>query len=68
VKASDIHSYSLFANVDKRNGHIEGHLVILSEEAIEAIELIVLREDRLLLTEDSAYELEGEDVEVKEIL
>lgn len=39
---NDIHSYVLFAGIDKRNGKIHGHRVLLSRKQIEQIEDIVL--------------------------
>jgi hypothetical protein len=58
---NDIHSYTLFANVDKRNGVIEGHMVILRKDQMEAIEDIVLAyvDDRLTvqLKEEPTYTL-----------
>ena len=39
---SDIYGYTVFANIDKRNGKIEGHRVIdLTPQQMEAIELII---------------------------
>ena len=55
---NDIHSYTVFVNIDKRNGKIEGHQVILSKEAIELIEDIILEdwEDTPKVLELSSYE------------
>lgn len=40
---SDIHSYTVFANIHKRDtDKIEGHMLLLSKEAYEAIENIVI--------------------------
>jgi len=59
---NDIHSYTVFANIDKRNGKIEGHQVILSKEAIELIEDIVLKDwkDTPKVLELSSYEVEDD--------
>ena len=57
---NDIHSYTVFANIDKRNGKIEGHQVILSQEAIGLIEDVVLKDwkDTPKIFESSSYEVE----------
>ena len=61
--AHDIHSYSLFANVDNRDGTIKGHQMFLNKEKMEAIEDIVYSDlggdtNRLTLNEEPSYELE----------
>jgi len=54
---SDIHSYIVFANIDKRNGKIEGHMIRLTKEQIEAIEDIIISE-KITIKENASYEVE----------
>jgi len=54
---NDIHSYTVFANIDNRDGTIKGHQIILTKEQRESIEDIVLTE-KLQVIEESSYELE----------
>jgi len=53
---NDVHSYSVFANIDNRKGSIEGYQLLLSKEQIEKIEDIVLERD-LRVADKSAYEV-----------
>ena len=54
---SDIHSYTVFANIDKRDGNIDGHQVVLSKRAYESIENIILSE-KVRLKEAITYTLQ----------
>ena len=54
---TDIHSYTVFANIDNRKGTIQGHQIYLSKEQMEAIEDIVLSGD-VKVAENSSYEVE----------
>lgn len=59
-KASDIHSYTVFANIHKRDtDKIEGHMLLLSKEAYETIESIVLAET-IKVKEFSTYEVQDD--------
>jgi hypothetical protein len=55
---SDVHSYLVFANIDKRNGNIDGHMIILSKEQYEAIGDIVTNGSEFKVLEDATYTLE----------
>jgi len=57
VTTSDIHSYTVFANIDDRKGTIKGHQLILSKEQMEGIEAIVLS-DKIKPMEEHSYEVE----------
>jgi len=56
---NDIHSYAVFANIDKQNGKIEGHQVVLPKEAFELIEDIVISywKDKPEVRGDAVYEV-----------
>lgn len=54
---TDIHSYTVFANIDDRKGSIKGYQVLLSPEQYEAIEEIVLSSS-VQVNHESTYELE----------
>jgi len=54
---NDIHSYTIFANIDKRNGKIEGHQMYLTQLQMEAIEQIILS-DKIKVDENPSYEVE----------
>ena len=54
---NDIYGYTVFANIDKRNGKIEGHRMILTKEQIEAIEIIITS-GKINVIEDPIYEVE----------
>ena len=56
---SDIHSYTLFANIDDRKGTISGHMVLLSKKQLDAIEDIVLSQENVRVKEDKTYEVVG---------
>ena len=58
---SDIHSiygYTVFANIDDRNGTINGHRMILDEETMGQIEDIILSK-KILVEENSSYEMKS---------
>ena len=58
---SDIHSifgYTIFANIDDRNGTINGHRMILDEETMGQIEDIILSK-KVLVEENSSYEMKS---------
>ncbi len=55
---SDIHSYTVFANIDKRDGSIEGHMIVLSKEQLEAIEDIIVSKSKIKIKEDPTYTIE----------
>jgi len=57
LNITDIHSYTVFADIDKRNGKIEGHMMILSKKQMEAIEDIVLSGE-VQVKEKPLYEIE----------
>lgn len=55
---NDIYGYTIFANIDKRNGKIEGHRIIdLSKEQMEAIEIIITSE-HIKVMEEPTYEVQ----------
>jgi len=56
---NDIHSYCVFANIDDRKGNIKGHLLILSDKQMEAIEQIVLS-DKVVVKEKHNYEVQDD--------
>ena len=59
---SDVHSYVVFANIDKRDGNIDGHLILLTPEKMEAIENIILSgSDKLKVKSKPSYKLEKGD-------
>ena len=53
---NDIYGYTVFANIDKRNGKIEGHRMILTKEQTEAIEIIITS-GKINVIEDPTYEV-----------
>ena len=58
---SDVHSYVVFANIEKKNKDvIEGHLVLLNTEEMEAIEQFILRKRTLKVKSETSYILEKE--------
>ena len=57
---SDIHSYTIFVNIDKRDGNIEGHQVILKKETMEAIEELILNGGNIKVKNKAAYRLEDD--------
>ena len=56
---NDIHSYCVFANIDDRKGTIKGHMLILSDKQMEAIEEIVLS-DKVVVKEEHSYEVQDD--------
>ena len=61
ITVSDIHSiygYTVFANIDDRNGTINGHRMILDEETMGQIEDIILSK-KVLVEENSSYEMKS---------
>ena len=65
LNVSDIHSYTVFANIDDRKGSIKGHMLLLTKEQAHFIEQIVLHEQETIkVKEEATYEVEDdEDVE-----
>ena len=55
---SDIFGYTIFANIDDRNGTINGHRMILDEETMGQIEDIILSK-KVLVEENSSYEMKS---------
>ena len=53
---NDIYGYTLFANIDKRNGKIEGHRMILTPEQMAVIEDVIAIGD-LKVIEEPTYEV-----------
>ena len=54
---NDIYGYTVFANIDKRNGKIEGHRMILTSEQMAVIEDVIVIGD-LKVIEEPTYEVE----------
>ena len=57
AQVSDIYGYTVFANIDKRNGKIEGHRMILTKEQMAVIEDVIAIGD-LKVIEEPTYEVE----------
>jgi len=58
---SDVHSYVVFANIEKKDKDvIEGHLVLLNADEMEAIEQFILRKRTLKVKSEPSYILEKE--------
>ena len=58
---SDVHSYVVFANIEKKDKDvIEGHLVLLNTDEMEAIEQFILRKRTLKVKSEPSYILEKE--------
>ena len=55
----DIYGYSIFANVDNRDGSITGHRVTLSDIQMETIEKIILA-GRVIVDSNVSYEVEDD--------
>ena len=54
---NDIHSYTVFANIDDRQGHIRGYQMLLDEKQMEAIEIIVTAKEKpISVKETPLYE------------
>ena len=54
---SDIHSYTIFANIhDRENEKIEGYMVLLDKEAYELIESIIIA-SAVRVIEEPTYEV-----------
>lgn len=53
---NDIYGYTVFANIDKRNGKIEGHRMILTHEQMAVIEDVIAIGD-LKVIEEPTYEV-----------
>lgn len=53
---NDIYGYTVFANIDKRNGKIEGHRMILIPEQMAVIEDVIAIGD-LKVIEEPTYEV-----------
>lgn len=62
ASTSDIYGYVLFACIDKRNGKIQGHRVLLSDEQYSQIEDIVCSDDVKVLDE-AHFEFDSDDGE-----
>jgi len=54
---SDIHSYSVFANIDNRQGDIYGYQMILNKEQMSLIEDIILT-DKVKVVDEPLYSLD----------
>ena len=53
----DIYTYIVIGAIDKRNGKIEGHEIILSKEQLHKIEDIVTS-TKIIVNENKAFDLE----------
>ena len=53
---NDIYGYTVFANIDKRNGKIAGHRMILTPEQMAVIEDVIASGD-LKVIEEPTYEV-----------
>ena len=58
---ADIHSYTIFANIDKRDGNIDGHQLILSKETMNAIEDLILKDGKMAVMQEVAYKVKGDE-------
>lgn len=55
---SDIHSYSVFANIhDREKDEIKGYMLFLTKEAYEAIEQIVLNQKSVKVKDKPTYKV-----------
>lgn len=54
---TDIYCYTVFANIDNRDGTITGHQMFLTKEQMSAIEDIILTAE-IRVEECSSYELD----------
>lgn len=58
VMTSDIYTYIVFAVIDKRNGTMQGHEVLLTKEQRDAIEQIILSQPvKVLETKEFDFEV-----------
>jgi len=57
VTAADIYTYFVFAVIDKRNGKMQGHEVILTKAQKRAIEDVVLQ-SKVRVLEDKEFDYE----------
>jgi len=56
---SDIHSYTVFANIhDREKEKIEGYMVLLDKEAYELIESIIVSSN-VRVKDEATYELKS---------